>query len=322
MIAEYGGQNFWWVNHKKTFKLETTGGYIWSPKAKKNGVRNESYENMKRVQPGDLIFSFADTRIQAVGVCTAPAIIASKPVDHDAASADWGQEGWKVAVAFEMLPTPFRPKDYMALLEPTLPSKYSPIKPSGDGNQNAYLSPVPDNMAEVLITLIGPTWRELNLKKPMDWASFDAAVEEAEKTAERLISNRTDIGETTTLQLVQARRGQGVFRSNLEQFETQCRLTGVKNAQHLRASHIKPWRVSNNYEKLDGNNGLLLSPHVDHLFDRGYISFSDEGGVMISPRCDESILESWQINRSTVRGTFRKEQLPYLEYHREFVFKK
>lgn len=215
MIPENDGRNFWWVNHKKTFKQETSGGYIWSPKVKKNGARNESYENMKRVQPGDLVFSYADTRIKAVGVCTAPAIVASKPVEHGAASADWGQEGWKVAVAFEMLPSPFRPKDNMAFLEPTLPPKYGPIKPSGDGNQNAYLSSVPDNMAEVLIALIGPTWGKLNLQRSTDWASLDAAVEEAENAAERLILNRTDIGQTTALRLVQARRGQGVYRSNL-----------------------------------------------------------------------------------------------------------
>ena len=92
-----------------------------------------------------------------------------------------------------------------------------------------------------------------------------------------------DFGPTFKEQLVRARRGQGVFRSSVLLSETECRVTRVSDPKHLRASHIKPWREANNAERLDGSNGLLLSPHIDHLFDQGYISFSNTEELLVVP---------------------------------------
>src|ERR1700756_2754038 len=65
-----GEMAFWWVNQNQTLRDEIEGGFIWSPKQKKNGGFNQFYENMKLVEPGDIIFSFADQRIGHVGVAT------------------------------------------------------------------------------------------------------------------------------------------------------------------------------------------------------------------------------------------------------------
>lgn len=100
----------------------------------------------------------------------------------------------------------------------------------------------------------------------------------------------SDIPDTEKSQLILARRGQGLFRRRLEYIESGCRLTGVSDRAHLRASHIKSWRDSTNRERLDGNNGLLLAPHVDHLFDRGFISFEDNGKLLVSPHLGMNIL--------------------------------
>lgn len=75
---------------------------------------------------------------------------------------------------------------------------------------------------------------------------------------------------TEKQQISNARRGQGLFRARVELIERGCRLTGVVDRAHLGASHIKPWRACTNTERLDGHNGLLLAPHIDHLFDRGF----------------------------------------------------
>jgi putative restriction endonuclease len=83
--------------------------------------------------------------------------------------------------------------------------------------------------------------------------------------------------------LIVARRGQGLFKERVMQIERACRITGVDNLVHLRASHCKPWRDSDNSERLDGQNGLLLTPSIDHLFDRGFISFGGDGALIISP---------------------------------------
>ena len=125
--------------------------------------------------------------------------------------------------------------------------------------------------------------------------------------------------ETEVEQVTKARRGQGVFRANLEKIESSCRVTGASNPKHLIASHIKPWSKSDNRERLDGNNGLLLSPHIDHLFDKGHITFSDNGDLLISASADREALEKWHVRQTNV-GTFNVYQLTYLRYHRESVF--
>ena len=122
--------------------------------------------------------------------------------------------------------------------------------------------------------------------------------------------------------LVLARRGQGVFRANVESREPECRVTGVTNPRYLRASHIKPWSESNDAEKIDGNNGLMLAPHVDLLFDQGFISFKDDGTLMISTQIDDEVLNLWRIPKALNVGSFTTEQSVYLDFHRRNRFKK
>jgi putative restriction endonuclease len=129
------------------------------------------------------------------------------------------------------------------------------------------------------------------------------------------------IPDTEKEQLIKARRGQGKFRANLELVETKCRLTGVNFKPLLVASHIKPWKDSTNEEKLDGNNGLLLSPHVDKLFDKGYISFSDDGEVLCNNDEIKEIMKAWGLDITRPLGTFNNNQKIYLNYHRKFKFK-
>src|SRR5206468_11653267 len=96
------------------------------------------------------------------------------------------------------------------------------------------------------------------------------------------------------------RVGQGLFRRNLAHFENHCRITGVTYQAHLFASHIKPWRESTNEERLNGENGLLLTPSIDHLFDRGCISFENTGKLIISPVAHRPSLERMGINTTNV----------------------
>ncbi len=77
--------------------------------------------------------------------------------------------------------------------------------------------------------------------------------------------------------------------------EHACRITGVNREEHLRASHCKPWRDATNEERLDGENGLLLTPSIDHLFDRGFIAFEDSGQVIVSPVAHHESLQRMGI---------------------------
>jgi predicted restriction endonuclease len=121
--------------------------------------------------------------------------------------------------------------------------------------------------------------------------------------------------------MIQARRGQGQFRSRVERIERGCRVTGLSIGEHLRASHIKPWRDSTDSEKLDGANGLLLAPHIDHLFDRGYISFEADGALLVSPQLQVEAKKALSVPTGLRTKPFSAEQAAYLEHHRQHVFR-
>lgn len=139
---------------------------------------------------------------------------------------------------------------------------------------------------------------------------------------QRQIEDRALVGPVERQQLVKARRGQGVFRANVESRERCCRVTGVSDTRYLRASHIKPWAKSDDAEKIDGNNGLMLAPHIDFLFDQGLISFSNDGVMILSKRVNNELLLAWGIDPTRNVGPFSVEQSKYLEFHREFELKR
>lgn len=122
--------------------------------------------------------------------------------------------------------------------------------------------------------------------------------------------------------IIMARRGQGLFRDNVVKTEQKCRLTGIRNVLLLRASHIKPWnRCENGAERLDGHNGLLLCPNADHLFDRGLISFNDDGTLLVSPYLDAGDLSRLGVPFDANVGAFSERQRSYLQFHRLEVFR-
>ena len=96
-------------NQNQTYRAEARGSFMWSPKQNANGARNQFYENMREVSPGDVVFSFCDTRIKAIGVVTGGAQTGPKP-DFGTAGANWSQEGWFVPVDYCILENQIRPE--------------------------------------------------------------------------------------------------------------------------------------------------------------------------------------------------------------------
>ncbi len=118
--------------------------------------------------------------------------------------------------------------------------------------------------------------------------------------------------------LINSRIGQGQFRQNLINYWGGCAITAYKNPRVLIASHIKPWKASDNYERLDMYNGVLLLPNLDKVFDLGLISFKDTGTIMLSDHLEE--FEVLGI-RPDMNITLAKQHQEYLAFHREIVFK-
>jgi len=145
-----------------------------------------------------------------------------------------------------------------------------------------------------------------------------------ERATNDLVFPGIDLIDTTKESLTVVRTKQVLFRDNLELVERGCRVTGILDGRFLRASHIKPWaKCETGAERVDGYNGLLLAHHVDHLFDAGWITFSDDGVLKASTRLPTTIISQLSIPSKRMSGflPFNERQLRYLDYHREYKFK-
>ncbi len=284
---------------------------------------------MREAAPGDIVFSFVDTRIAALGIVSGYCRESPKPEEFGTAGTNWSQIGWRVGVRWQRLDNPIRPKDHISRLRSELSSKYAPLTPEGNGLQSVYLTEIGPGLASALFSLIGAEAyrvsdaghqiREIERDSP----SPERDIEEWERRVETAIDTDRTIPQTERTALVQARRGQGLFRDNVRSIEHACRVTRVERMEHLVASHIQPWRDSSNRQRLDGENGLLLTPTVDHLFDKGFISFENTGRLIVSPVADPVSLKRMGIDREARVnvGAFSQGQRQYLEFHRENVLR-
>lgn len=316
---------YWWVNQNQTFRHEVGGGYLWSPKRKTNQDRNPFYDFMREVAPGDVIFSFAETRISAIGIARSHAYEAPKPLEFGQAGAYWDTIGWRLDVQFTRLERSIRPADHMAVLRQHLPSRYAPLRQNGAGLQSVYLTQLSESFAAALIDLLGVEARALALQvAPTDIVETAVGLVQWEEHELQRVQSDITVPETEREAIVLARRGQGLFKQRVMEIEQACRITKVSREEHLRASHCKPWRDANNQERLDGENGLLLTPSIDHLFDRGFISFENNGQVIISPVAHNDSLRRMGVDPTSPPrvGAFSEGQRRYLDYHRDNVLLK
>lgn len=131
-----------------------------------------------------------------------------------------------------------------------------------------------------------------------------------------------ELPETEREAVVKSRIGQGEFRIRLMKYWNEnCAVTGCGERRLLKASHIKPWRDSDNSERLKVFNGLLLTPNLDSAFDQGFISFDNEGKIIISKKLSEKERKNLGIHPDMKLRRIEPRHVEYLTYHRENVFK-
>jgi putative restriction endonuclease len=296
--------NYWWVSQNQTYRHEIGNGYMWAPQS----ASRAGWFNMTKVQPGDVIFSFSKRQIPVIGIAISTAYDFDKP-DFGRAGEVWGKQGWKVDVEYQVPAVIVEPREHMGILGPLLPKKHSPLQQNGEGNQ-VYLSPISEELGIALLSLSHTS--DLKADFSLDQLEYDELKQDA-IVIESLLQTEKE-------SLVLSRRGQGTFRRRVQLFESSCRITGVTAEKLLVASHIKPWSDSDDLERLDGNNGLFLSPHVDRLFDKGFISFAKGGRLEISPQLDKDVLAKWQIDPLRNYGKFNSDQAFYLNHHQSNIF--
>jgi putative restriction endonuclease len=123
--------------------------------------------------------------------------------------------------------------------------------------------------------------------------------------------------ETTAMR----REGHLAFRALLEKFWGTCAVTGVAHPVMLRASHIKPWSESSATEKTNPFNGLLLAAHLDVAFDRGLITFNEQGVMIRSSQLSSADVNKLGLTSECKLSRVEPQHLPFLAFHRQNIFK-
>ena len=175
--------------------------------------------------------------------------------------------------------------------------------------------------------------QERRLIKPNSWSGIKFSEEAFNKILELIveknfdankyeekIENKNLTGEEKEY-LAKRRIGHSEFKILLKKTQKKCAICGIKNFEYLIASHIKPWSRADKSEKVDVENGLLLCPNHDFLFDRGLISFTENGEILISSKLsgEEKIL--FNINKN-IKIEMSDKMKEYMRFHRENQFKK
>ncbi|MEY4273178.1 MAG: hypothetical protein RL638_126 [Bacteroidota bacterium] len=135
------------------------------------------------------------------------------------------------------------------------------------------------------------------------------------------VSNTPTVTERSGL--VTSRVGQGAYRKRIiHRWEYKCAVTSFNKLEVLIASHIVPWAEASDTERLDVNNGILLSPTYDALFDRHLISFDNKGKIILTDQIDFSAYQKIGVSGHEQIKGLNDYNLQYLSRHNLTFFQK
>ena len=297
---------YYWVNQGKTYKEEKEGGYLWAPTHNSSGSPVFHWENMTKLKPNDIVLNYY--RGYVIGYCIIESkyFLASQPKEFNV-DVEWENEGYMVDAKYFPFSKPLDIKTVYNQIEQYLPSKYSPLKKTGNppkikANQG-YLYESNRSITKTIFNLA---------KVYLD--DYDESTNAVNEEAEEYNTPK----KTTREGLVTSRIGQGDYRQQiLRRWNFKCAVNGVSIKEILIASHIVPWRESNDQERLDVDNGLLLSPTYDALFDRYLISFDDNGQILLSKSMNKIDFSKLGITGKEKIDNLTLGNKKYLKRHRE-----
>lgn len=290
---------YWWVSQGRTYKHERQFGYIWAPCHNENGKRFYYWDNVAKIEPGDIVYSYVKGKILAISTANSYAYRAPVPRDSEA-QVVWLQNGWKVDLDYVDLIEPIPIDEVLAELLPLMPSSHSPLTVNGKGF-NGYVFKIDEYASDFLL-------RDRRSDKLASYSTVAVAVAVGKELTERE-------------SLTRIRIGQAQFRSNLKIYwRSECSVSGVRNLNLLRASHIKPWSISTSADRLNVFNGLLLAPSYDAAFDNYLISFDSEGKMLVAPSLEDDLVRLG-IDRSARLRRIERGHQKFLDHHRQAMQK-
>lgn len=295
--------SFYWVNLGDSHKEVLEYSFLWAPShtlnEKGKETINAGWKSVPNVKQGDVIFCHQNKRIIFVAVANKDAYESKRPESRK--YERWKEDGYKIEVSLKPLGHPL----------------------STDCFKDDFIELHNRNCNPTLFASDGRAAQLYMISLPASGGSMimDALGEQAIEIQDTIYETKDDEkrpGGSVRETIVKARIGQGKFREDLlKLWNDECPITGVNAPELLIASHIVSWQLSNSSEKVDPYNGLPLSPNVDKLFDRGDISFSDDGKIITKDTFDKTLLDKLGIDiESSIIGLTDKHRA-YLARHRE-----
>ncbi len=297
---------FFWVNLGTTFNEVNQGGFLWAPvystiEGKDGTLRtrtNRHWDVVDEVLAGDIIFCVKDKQITRVAEAQADTYNAERPFTRG--FHRWNKEGRRVDVTLHSTSRPVHRDEIAEEFMSRFNEHCDPAVFTQHGTIN-----------EIYMSHIGPDAGLYLLEQAGLIGAF----------ADRIVDedSKRKISKTTRETIILARVGQGEFRTNLmKRWNYRCALTGLQNPDLLVASHIVPWSLSNNHERLDTDNGLLLATHIDRLFDRGLISFCEKGTLLIGDQLGPHAQQVFGLAEYQKLAHITKGTAQYLARHRKY----
>jgi MoxR-like ATPase len=151
-VVEISGIRYWQVMHNKTARDAESLGVLWSPKTKDNGARNPWYDTMAEAKVGDVIYSYRNGKVHAIGVVSNNAITAPSPFPN----RENNYEGWLLKVDFKTLETPFDPSEFYDQLKPVMTkADENSVRMPGGNSIMGYLKEISSGLAQKFDELAG-----------------------------------------------------------------------------------------------------------------------------------------------------------------------
>lgn len=290
--------HFFWANIKKSYNEVIHNNFLWAPAyaIQKNGskITDAGWKEMPNIRKGDHIICYRYGEI--IGIAQALCDAYNSPRPETREFDQWKNEGYRVDISLTLLAEPIELDLYREHIYATYNDLCKPrlLTINKDVSQN-YLVSIPAGLA---VTIFGDmNISFLDESKPIDNQSTPKTTANVNQTV---------------------RVGQSGFRKKvLSYWKNSCPITNISTQELLIASHIVPWCLASDKERLDPFNGIALSPTFDKLFDKGFISFSDSGKMLINENTDSDILKKLNISIGCAIDNFDDRHVKYLKRHRE-----
>ena len=265
-------------------------------------------DEYEKIRPKDLVFNYRKGYVVGYCIIRTESYLAPQPEEFTV-DVEWEDEGFMADADYYLFDKPITAGEIHDKIVDLLPPKYGPLNAivkNGQIKVKANQGYLYELSREIDLILIG-------LFKIKQDHFFESNDDDSHNESDYKVPDKT-----SRRGLVTSRIGQGEYRRRiLKRWGFKCAVNGSRIKEVLIASHIVPWRESTNAERLDVDNGILLSPVYDALFDRHYISFDDNGLIILS-----KALGKIEFVKIGVHGSEKIENLTnknriYLERHRK-----